>query len=167
MSSDEIISSICFPTFRSNVFAVGYLKAHEIVMFDKESAKIVNTLKFNAVEASMNKMVSFPSFIASAHQDRYVRIFDNSKMTHSFLAHNDSVSSVVMLSNGLQMITSSHDGTIKQWDIRKWSCVTQNKSHLTKQDESIHCLAAHKSKMIAASGGADALIKIYSPNIEK
>lgn len=49
MTSDEIISSICFPTFRSNTFAVGYLKTHEVVMFDKETAKIVNNLKFNAV----------------------------------------------------------------------------------------------------------------------
>jgi hypothetical protein len=35
MSSDEIISSICFPTFRPNSFAVGFLKAHEVTIFDK------------------------------------------------------------------------------------------------------------------------------------
>lgn len=110
----------------------------------------------------MNKMVSFPSFIVSVHEDRYVRVFDNNKMVHSFVGHGDSVSSVAMLPNGVEMMTSSHDGTIKQWDIRKWNCIVEYKSHLTKQDESIHCVAAHKSKMVAASGGADSLIKIYA-----
>jgi hypothetical protein len=49
----------------------------------------------------MNKIISFPSFLASAHEDRYVRIFDNNRMTHSFVAHTDSVSSLVMLPNNV------------------------------------------------------------------
>lgn len=91
-------------------------------------------MKFNAVEASMNKMISFPGFLVSGHEDRFIRIFDNNKMTHSFVGHTDSVSSLAMLSNGVEFMSSSHDGTVKQWDIRKWSCIIEHKSHLTKQD---------------------------------
>ena len=91
-----------FPRFISNSLAVGYIKANELVLFDKETTKTLNILKYTGgMESTTNKVVSFPGFLATAHEDKYVRIFDNQKMTNSFVAHTDSVSSLCILPNGV------------------------------------------------------------------
>jgi WD40 repeat protein len=41
-------------------------------------------------------------------------------MTHSFVAHDDSVVGLAMLANRNEFFSCSHDATVKLWDIRKF-----------------------------------------------
>jgi WD40 repeat protein len=40
-------------------------------------------------------------------------------------AHQDSVSSLAFSNSGLHLISGSHDGSIKVWDIRNYKCVSE------------------------------------------
>ena len=50
-------------------------------------------------QISTNKIISHPSMLLGAFEDRMVRIFDKNRMTYSFKAHDDSVMSISLLSN--------------------------------------------------------------------
>ena len=64
------------------------------------------------------------------------------------------------------MITGSHDGSIKVWDLRNYRVVAElSKAHQRKYEESVMCLAAHTSVPFFASGGADCVVNIYELNI--
>lgn len=92
-----------------------------------------------------------------------IRVFDNNRMTHSFIAHDDSVMGLAMLSNRNEFFSCSHDATVKLWDIRKFEALQTLRVHSKKYDEAIHCIVSHTQMSIAASGGADATIKLFVP----
>lgn len=153
------------------VIVAGFFNTHGLVMFDKESAAVTNVLKFNATgQVSTNKyaslyfrIISYPNFFVSAHEDKMIRVFDNNRMTHNFTAHDDSVMGLAMLSNRNEFFSCSHDATVKLWDIRKFEALQTFKVHSKKYDEAVHCVVNHPQLSIAASGGADATIKLYAP----
>jgi WD40 repeat protein len=109
------------------------------------------------------RIISYPNFFVSAHEDKMIRVFDNNRMTHSFIAHDDSVMGLAMLSNRNEFFSCSHDATVKLWDIRKFEALQTLRVHSKKYDEAIHCIVSHPQMSIAASGGADATIKLFVP----
>lgn len=54
-----------------------------------------------------------------------------------------------------------HDCSIRLWNLDSKTCVQEITSHRKKFDESIFDVAFHPSKPYIASGGADALAKVF------
>lgn len=54
-----------------------------------------------------------------------------------------------------------HDCSLRLWNLDNKNCIQEMTSHRKKHDESIHCIAFHPNKPFIASGGADAIVKIY------
>jgi len=62
----------------------------------------------------------------------------------------------------MEIITASHDKSIKVWDLRTQKQMDHvENAHLNKYDEGVQCLCTHKSLPFVASGGSDSLIKIF------
>jgi WD40 repeat protein len=57
--------------------------------------------------------------------------------------------------------SKGHDCSIRLWNLENKNCVQEMTSHRKKHDESINCVAFHQKKPYIASGGADAIVKIY------
>ena len=71
----------------------------------------------------------------------------------------------------MQLISGSHDGSIKVWDIKKISNSATPQSELVhlyevqdapekKYDEGVQALAVHPSQPFVASGGSDSIVKV-------
>lgn len=82
-------------------------------------------------------------------------------------AHEAPISSITFSSSGITYATSSHDGKIKFWDIRKgvktnsWYGEISN-AHRNKFGESIWSISCHPSLPILMSWGADWVVKLYT-----
>lgn len=63
------------------------------------------------------------SIIAGAFEDAMIRIFDRSKLVHSFEAHDESVMSLSFTNNPYELFSCGQDGLVKLWDLRKYSVV--------------------------------------------
>jgi WD40 repeat protein len=70
----------------------------------------------NSLESHQSK-----NWVASGHEDGSVRLsdFTANKVVHNLDgAHSDAVTSVIF-SAANQLVSGSHDGTVKTWDLRK------------------------------------------------
>lgn len=54
-----------------------------------------------------------------------------------------------------------HDCSLRLWNLDNKNCIQEMTAHRKKNDESIHCIAFHPTKPFIASGGADAIVKVY------
>lgn len=61
----------------------------------------------------------------------------------------------------LQVITGSHDTTIRMWDLRKGTTMCT----LTQHKKSVRALVAHPTEHALASAGADNIKKFKLPNV--
>ena len=50
-----------------------------------------------------------------------IRVFDKSKVVHSFEAHEQSVMSISFTDNPFELFSCGQDGAVKLWDIRKYT----------------------------------------------
>ncbi|XP_071963535.1 striatin-3-like isoform X2 [Antedon mediterranea] len=148
---------------------VGY-KSSDAVIYDLETAKPVITLDSKLLSdtdgtTQINCAISHPTLpiTITAHEDRHIRFFDNNtgKMEHSMVAHLDAVTSLAIDPNGLYLLSGSHDCSIRLWNLESKTCVQEITSHRKKFDEAIYSVAFHPSKPYIASGGADALAKVF------
>ncbi|XP_067682536.1 striatin-3-like isoform X3 [Haliotis asinina] len=139
-------------------------------VFDIETGKQVLKLetKINSDSSGsnqINRVVNHPTLplTITAHEDRHIRFFDNNtgKISHSMVAHLDSVTSLAVDPNGLYLLSGSHDCSIRLWNLDSKTCVQEITSHRKKFDESIHDVAFHPQKPYIASAGADALAKVF------
>ena len=112
------------------------------------------------------------NLICCGHDSGAISLFDFSanKITHSLpQAHSTCTSSLALSSTGLQLISGSHDGSIKVWDLRKLGAgkneplCSVEKAHLAKYDEAVMGLATQSSgkSPLLVSTGADSVVKIY------
>jgi len=83
-------------------------------------------------------------------------------MIHSMVAHLDSVTSLAIDPQQTYLLSSSHDRSIRLWDLDNKTCLQELTAHQKKDDESIHDIAFHSSKPYMASVGADSIAKIYA-----
>ena len=67
----------------------------------------------------------------------------------------------VLCLQGVELLISGHDCSIRLWNLDSKTCVQEITSHRKKFDESIHDVAFHPSKPYIASAGADALAKVF------
>jgi len=100
----------------------------------------------------------------SAHEDHQIRVFDlnSNKLIHTLYGHHDAVTDLACLNSSGNIISVSHDGSLREWDIRKFTCVnTIDEIHLSKYDETIHSVVAEENSHFIFTGGADGLINIF------
>lgn len=133
--------------------------------------------------SQINRIVSHPtmSLLVTAHEDKYIRIFDLStgqffflcqtgnqlvsigQCTHSMLAHLDGVTSLSIDASGFSLVSGSHDCSVRFWDLMgSRSCVQELTTHREKAREGVLDVEFHPSLPIMASGGADGVVKLYA-----
>ena len=70
--------------------------------------------------------------VMTAHENKYLRFFDlkSSKnkglldvQIKGIIAHTDALTSITVAKNKHHVITSSHDGSLRLWDLRKFQCI--------------------------------------------
>ena len=140
-------------------------------IYDLETSKLVVQLESNQnVDGSVgrdqvNCVVSHPTMpvTVAAHEDRHIRFYDNvtGKVLQAMVAHQDAVTSLAVDPNGLYLLSGSHDCSVRLWNLDSKQCVQEITAHRKKSDESIHCVGFHPTKPYIASGGADALAKVF------
>jgi len=50
-----------------------------------------------------------------------IRIFDKSRLVHSFEAHEQAVMSLSFTNNPYELFSCGQDGAVKLWDLRKYT----------------------------------------------
>ncbi|XP_070577227.1 striatin-3-like isoform X2 [Ptychodera flava] len=165
---DGTPTSVDFVRCDPSQMVTGYTSA-TAVLYDLETAtpvlRLENAQPADAECCQINKVVSHPTLpiTIAAYEDRHIRFFDNNsgKMVHSMVAHLDAVTSLSIDPNGLYLLSGSHDCSIRLWNLDSKTCVQEITSHRKKFDEAIYAVAFHPSKPYIASGGADALAKVF------
>ncbi|XP_043200414.1 striatin-4-like [Amphibalanus amphitrite] len=140
-------------------------------VYDLETSKVVMQLESNqnveggAPRDQVNCVVSHPTMpvTVAAHGDRHIRFYDNvtGKVVQAMVAHQDAVTSLAVDPHGLYLLSGSHDCSVRLWNLETKQCVQEITAHRKKSDESIHCVGFHPTKPYIASGGADALAKVF------
>ena len=88
-----------------------------------------------------------------------VSIFDikSGKLSDSFIAHSDSVTSLVRIDR--QIVTTSHDCRVKWWEGS--TCLQEYESGHLQQEDKNGIWSIDYSSGYLVSGGSDSVIKIY------
>ena len=144
---------------------VGY-SSGELVEFDSETRQ---TLRVANSESRITALVSHPSssLILSGHLDASVKFFDVrcNKWFHSMKAHSETISSLAIDNSGQYLLSSSHDSSVRTWNLANQRCIndlSEHQTHRKKFDEGVHSIALHPHLSLCATGGADAVIKLFS-----
>ncbi|XP_059614600.1 striatin isoform X2 [Phlebotomus argentipes] len=168
--TEGVPTSVDFVRDEADRIVVAYPTAR-CVIYDTETGKAVVKLEqasqeMNGVLAKyINRVISHPLLpvTITAHEDRHIRFWDNTSGTlvHSMVAHLDAVTSLAIDSQGLYLLSGSHDSSIRLWNLDNKTCVQEITAHRKKFDESILDVAFHPSRPYIASAGADALAKVF------
>ncbi|KAG9318142.1 WD40-repeat-containing domain protein [Chiua virens] len=151
--------------------AVAYQNA-VVKIFDIETGKEVSRLATDATydetpATQVNRLVSHPtmSFIVTAHEDKFIRIFDIStgQCTHAIPAHLDGVTSLSIDAAGFSLVSGSHDCSTRFWDLLgSRTCAQEMTTHREKAREGVLDVEFHPSLPFMASAGADGVVKLYA-----
>lgn len=134
----------------------------------KELAKLATDETYDGTpETQINAIASHPTMplLVTAHEDKYIRIFDitTGECQHSMLAHLDTVTTLSIDTTGFSLVSGSHDGSIRFWDILgSKTCVQEINAHREKSNEGTLDVQFHPSMPFIASAGADGVVKIYA-----
>jgi striatin 1/3/4 len=130
-----------------------------------------NVLSFDFHEdgdsiGEINKILSHPTMPVTvmAGEDRKIRYFDNNtgKLVHGTVAHVESISTLAIDPNGLYLLSGSHDGSLRLWNMEKRICLQEIAAHRKKYDMAVMAVAFHPSRPLIASAGADSLAKVFA-----
>lgn len=107
------------------------------------------------------------NILVTGHENKYIRFFDvrdsnnnnNNKIIKSIIGHTDSISSLEFGINEYELITASHDGSIRYWDIRNFNLLHDVTCHKRKSNEGVLNMVVNKTLKSVFSCGADGLIK--------
>ncbi|OVA05014.1 DENN domain [Macleaya cordata] len=96
--------------------------------------------------------------VVSGSDDQSVIVWDKqtTQLLEELKGHDAQVSSVRMLS-GERVLTSSHDGSIKMWDVRTDTCVAT----VGRCSSAVLCMEYDDSTGILAAAGRDAVANIW------
>mmetsp|Transcript_19081 Transcript_19081/g.19806 ORF Transcript_19081/g.19806 Transcript_19081/m.19806 type:complete len:636 (+) Transcript_19081:2-1909(+) len=152
--------------FSSFVFPV-------IKLFDIETKKSILDIPIT-IDSSLsndfqqaNKLIySEPkSLLISGHENKQIKFHDprikegGSHLIKSIVGHTDSISCVQFGMNEFGLVSGSHDGTIRSWDMRTFNLLSDISSHRVKNDEGVLDIRIMKNIKSAVSCGADGVIK--------
>lgn len=94
--------------------------------------------------------------IIAGTEDNQIRFFDlnSHKQVKSYVAHTDSITSLLIPTSKNQstLMSGSHDGMIRAWDLRTFHLLFDTTAHRRKYDEGVLCLASYDKYPLVASG---------------
>ncbi|RKP13284.1 striatin-3-like protein [Piptocephalis cylindrospora] len=130
------------------------LSSHPTSLVDGTQATQVNHITTHA---------NLP-LLCTAHEDTIIRFMDvgSGKCVHSQVGHVDSVSSLDFSPFGDALASGGHDGSVRVWDVRTYSCLQDIMAHRRKGDEGVCCVQYHPTLPWLGSSGADSVVKIHS-----
>ena len=167
----EIPTSCSWDLNNENLIYVSHIASY-IKIYDIETGKSNGDISYE-VEKNIpyesqqaNKILCFNnSLIVTGHEDRQIRFFDknNNLMVKNFVAHTDSISCLCNGINEYELLTASHDGTVRCWDLRGGNnkLIFDIPAHRKKYDEGCLSLNLIKSENLMVTSGADGIIKIF------
>lgn len=159
-------TSVDFVSTETSHLLAAYTNCYAQII-DIDTGSTVMVFDFGAVTGSptMNKIVSHPTMPLTliGGEDRTIRYFDNTNgsIIHEAIAHVEGVSSLAIDPNGLYLLSGSHDGSIRMWNMEKRSCLQEISAHRKKNDSAVTSVAFHPSRSLIGSAGADSLAKVY------
>jgi striatin 1/3/4 len=158
--SPEAIPAVVAWVDHSSKFVVGYTQQF-LAVFDSHTNERDILPYTSEQEASIYAVKTAPGLVVSGHEDRRIRFFDlnSSRCVKDLVGHTDAVTALALHQNYL--FSSSHDGSLRTWDLRTYQCLHELPAHRKKYDEAALCVASHSTLPLVASGGADSLIKFY------
>ncbi|KAF8606520.1 WD40 repeat-like protein [Ceratobasidium sp. AG-I] len=170
---EEIVPVVAVEGIKSDLRKVAVAYANCVVkVFDIESGKELAKLGTDetydgTADTQINAIASHPTMplLVTAHEDKYIRIFDiaTGECQHSMLAHLDTVTTLSIDTTGFSLVSGSHDGSIRFWDILgSRTCVQEINAHRQKSNEGTLDVRFHPSMPFIASAGADGVVKIYA-----
>lgn len=148
-----------------SIFVVGCSNGH-IHLF--KNKKDIGTFDLKSCVISIcHSYQKNEMFIAC--EDKNVKVFDliSKKVTKQFIAHESYTSSMTLTQDGLFLITTGPDKTIRIWNVPSLEIVSADLHHKDKYGEAGLCMAAtlsSNSHNFFASGGADGIVKIFVKN---
>lgn len=94
-----------------------------LAFFDHGQGSLVNAFKLGDAGSQVNKVISHPvkNLIFAGLENGTLDCFDfNANQVVKTIpnAHADSISSIAISSSGMEILTASHDKSIKVWDLR-------------------------------------------------
>ena len=167
----EMPTSVAWDEINDNVLYVSHIASY-IKIYDIETGESKGELSYKAeknipYESQQANRIIFhkENVIVTGHEDRQLRFFDvrSKEMIKNFVAHADSIS---CLSNGIgefDLLTASHDGTVRCWDLRGGNnkLIFDIPAHRKKYDEGCLSLNVLRNENLMITSGADGIIKIF------
>uniref|UniRef100_A0A158PC52 WD_REPEATS_REGION domain-containing protein n=1 Tax=Angiostrongylus cantonensis TaxID=6313 RepID=A0A158PC52_ANGCA len=168
-SAGLIPTSVDFVSTEPSQLLIAYTSSAANII-DIETGSTILSFDFGedvAPGSGITRILSHPTMplTITAGDDRKIRYFDNNtgRLTHSAVAHVEGISSLAIDPNGLYLLSGSHDGSLRMWNMEKRVCLQEISAHRKKYDASVTCVAFHPSRPLIGSAGADSLAKVYCP----
>uniref|UniRef100_A0AC34R471 Striatin n=1 Tax=Panagrolaimus sp. JU765 TaxID=591449 RepID=A0AC34R471_9BILA len=136
-------------------------------IIDIETGDVILSFEFPQDEnvGVINKILSHPTMPVTvlAGEDRKIRYFDNhtGQQIYGAVAHVEAISTLAIDPNGLYLMSGSHDGSLRIWNMEQKKCLQEIAAHRKKFDMSVLTVAFHPSRPLIGSAGADSLTKIF------
>lgn len=83
-------------------------------------------------------------------------------MIKSIVGHTDSISSLSFGIGEFDLISGSHDGFIRSWDLRNYNLLNDVSCHRIKNNEGVLGIKVIKNNKSIITSGADAVIKGFN-----
>lgn len=162
----RVPTSVDFVSTEPTQLLAAYTQALARII-DIETGNVLLSFDFGDESAGLiTRILSHPTMPMTivAGEDRKIHYFDNQtgKLTHSVLAHVEGISCLAIDPNGLYLLTGSHDGSLRLWNMETRICLQEISAHRKKYDASVTCVAFHPSRPLIGSAGADAVAKVYA-----
>ncbi|VDM44569.1 unnamed protein product [Toxocara canis] len=165
-SSNLRPTSVDFVSTEPQQLLAAYTRSYASIV-DMETGRTVLTFDFGDEDAGrITKILSHPTMpvTVTAGDDRKIRYFDNTtgKLIHGTVAHVEAISSLAIDPNGLYLLSGSHDGSLRLWNMEKRVCLQEIAAHRKKFDSAVMSVAFHPSRPLIGSAGADGLAKVFA-----
>ncbi|KAK6108318.1 WD domain G-beta repeat family protein [Brugia pahangi] len=140
-------TSVDFVSTEPQQLLAAYTSSYASII-DIETGCNVLSFDFGDEDAgTITKILSHPTMSVSltASNDRKIRYFDNNtgKMIHGTVAHVEAISCLAIDPNGLYLLSGSHDGSLRLWNMEKRICLQEIAAHRKKFDSAVMTVAFH------------------------